>query len=231
MPDSVPVHPTPGFEDTGGLEEQEGSSRHGLNPSHSSTAPSDFHFAQFAQRKTYTRSTGGRTGGRLSEVQRALDGILGCSAFARCGDKGDGASPASLGNAKPFVENLPSAVSVPELSSLLASPAQGFHIASALGASKARMPALKCLALSIVSGAHIGFGAFLAISCGGNMPGIKETDPGLQSLLLGVFGFPLGLFITVISGAELFTGNAATVPLSSVASSSHFLRVFSASPP
>merc|ERR1711998_509905 len=67
--------------------------------------------------------------------------------------------------------------------------------------------------LAILSGTHIGFGAFLAVTIGGDVPAIKAADPGLQKMIFGAFGLPFGLFMTVLTGAELFTGNAALVPL------------------
>ena len=78
---------------------------------------------------------------------------------------------------------------------------------------KARLPVSKIFVLAILSGTHIGFGAFLALTIGGDVPGIKSTDPGLQKMIFGAFGLPFGLFMTVLTGAELFTGNAALVPM------------------
>ena len=36
--------------------------------------------------------------------------------------------------------------------------------------------------LGIVSGAHIGFGSYLAITVGGACPGIAAANPGLQKV-------------------------------------------------
>jgi formate/nitrite transporter len=46
---------------------------------------------------------------------------------------------------------------------------------------------------------------------GGAVPGIKEANPGLQRIIFGAFGLPFGLLMTLITGAELFTGNTALV--------------------
>ncbi len=34
-----------------------------------------------------------------------------------------------------------------------------------------------------------------------------QTNPGLQKLVAGAFGLPFGLFMVLVCGAELFTGN------------------------
>lgn len=83
--------------------------------------------------------------------------------------------------------------------------------AVAAGAAKAAAPFSKIFKLGIVAGCHIAFGAYLAISIGGNCPGLAQSNPGLQKIVMGAFGLPFGLIMTLISGAELFTGNTALV--------------------
>lgn len=65
--------------------------------------------------------------------------------------------------------------------------------------------------VGIASGCHIGFGAYLAITIGGACPGLAATNPGLQKMVLGAFGLPFGLIMTLVTGGELFTGNTALV--------------------
>lgn len=96
---------------------------------------------------------------------------------------------------------------------LLAPPPAGFEGAVAAGEKKANMPADKVFGLGILSGAHIAFGAFLMLSVGGACPGLASTNPGLQKIVLGAFGLPFGLMMTLLSGAELFTGNTALVTM------------------
>jgi len=96
---------------------------------------------------------------------------------------------------------------------LLALPQAGFDGAVAAGVKKAEMPADKIFKLGILSGAHIGFGAFLMLSVGGACPGLAASNPGLQKIVLGAFGLPFGLMMTLLSGAELFTGNTALVTM------------------
>jgi formate/nitrite transporter len=79
------------------------------------------------------------------------------------------------------------------------------------GAKKANLAPIKILQLSIISGAHISFGAIWAVCVGMNVPEFASAYPGLGKLLLGLIGLPFGLYMTIVTGAELFTGNTALV--------------------
>jgi formate/nitrite transporter len=70
---------------------------------------------------------------------------------------------------------------------------------------------MQIFVLAVLSGCHIAFGAFLLLSVGAACPGIGKENPGLQKILMGAFGLPFGLMMTVIGGGELFTGNTALV--------------------
>lgn len=83
--------------------------------------------------------------------------------------------------------------------------------AIAAGAAKASQSPAKIFFLGIISGCHIAFGSCLALMIGGAVPGIKAANPGLQRIIFGSFGLPLGLMMTLVTGAELFTGNTALV--------------------
>jgi formate/nitrite transporter len=96
---------------------------------------------------------------------------------------------------------------VPELKP----PPALYEGAVAAGAAKAAAPFGKIFKLGVVSGAHIAFGAYLAITVGGACPGIAAENPGLQKIIMGAFGLPFGLIMTLVSGGELFTGNTALV--------------------
>jgi formate/nitrite transporter len=93
----------------------------------------------------------------------------------------------------------------------LKSPADLYQGAVAAGAAKAKGSWSKIFKLGLVSGAHIGFGSYLAISVGGACPGIAAANPGLQKIIFGAFGLPFGLIMTLVTGGELFTGNTALV--------------------
>src|SRR5262245_11769317 len=70
------------------------------------------------------------------------------------------------------------------------------------GVKKAAIDTLTVLALSVLAGAFIAFGAIFAttVSAGAGLP------YGVVKLLSGLT-FSVGLVLVVIAGAELFTGN------------------------
>lgn len=83
--------------------------------------------------------------------------------------------------------------------------------AVAAGAAKGKGSWSKIFKLGIVSGCHIGFGAFLMLAVGGACPEIAAKNPGLANIIKGAFGLPFGLMMTLVTGGELFTGNTALV--------------------
>lgn len=88
-------------------------------------------------------------------------------------------------------------------------PAALYQGAVAAGTAKGKSDPGKIFKLGVVSGCHIAFGAYLAITVGGACPGIAAENPGLQKIILGAFGLPFGLIMTLVTGGELFTGNTA----------------------
>jgi len=66
------------------------------------------------------------------------------------------------------------------------------------------------LTLGFLAGAFIAFGALSVVVVGGGIPGIKEVNLGLQKFIFGAV-FPVGIMFVVIAGAELFTGNTASL--------------------
>ena len=86
------------------------------------------------------------------------------------------------------------------LDSLL--PAEMAVSAENIGVSKAHMGLPKMMALGILAGAFIAFGAiFSTVTTAGS-----NLSFGLTNLLSGLT-FSLGLILVVVGGAELFTGN------------------------
>jgi formate transporter len=80
--------------------------------------------------------------------------------------------------------------------------------AEAVGADKARMPAVRLFALAVLAGAFIAFGAiFYAVV----QVGAADALPWGVARLLGGLAFALGLVLIVVGGAELFTGNTLMV--------------------
>lgn len=71
-----------------------------------------------------------------------------------------------------------------------------------IGVAKARLPLLSMLILGILAGAFIGLGALFSV--------LIRSDATLgfaAKQALGGLVFSLGLFLVVVAGAELFTGN------------------------
>mmetsp|Transcript_67922 Transcript_67922/g.153700 ORF Transcript_67922/g.153700 Transcript_67922/m.153700 type:complete len:296 (-) Transcript_67922:356-1243(-) len=90
-------------------------------------------------------------------------------------------------------------------------PKDAYDKALVLGTKKALLSPADTLLLGGAAGAHIAFGAFLMISGGGSCPGLAASNPGAQRILMGAFGLPMGLFMTIAGGGELVTGNFALV--------------------
>jgi formate/nitrite transporter len=85
-------------------------------------------------------------------------------------------------------------------------PAQMAERAEAVGVTKATSPAVSLFVLAVLAG------AFIALGC--DFFTTVTTDSGLgygPSRLLGGLAFSLGLFLVVVAGAELFTGNNLVV--------------------
>jgi formate/nitrite transporter len=86
------------------------------------------------------------------------------------------------------------------------------------GKYKVSLPAWNMIVRGFMSGAYIAMGGALATVCS---TGIMASDAalrygtasaGFSQLILGAV-FPVGLIITVLTGAELFTGDAMLAPM------------------
>ena len=81
-------------------------------------------------------------------------------------------------------------------------PAQIARLVEQVGVKKATMPAVQTLALGVLAGAFIAFGAmYFTLVITGSPLGFGP------SRMLGGLAFSLGLVLVVVGGAELFTGN------------------------
>lgn len=78
--------------------------------------------------------------------------------------------------------------------------------ATAVGADKAGRTAARLFVLSVLAGAFIALGGALSIMLGQGVS--PAAGPGVQRLL-SALAFPVGLFLVVTFGADLFTGNNA----------------------
>lgn len=97
-------------------------------------------------------------------------------------------------------EKKPSAPSNPYKSLLEASVAGGI--------SRAKQSLPQTFLLTFLAGAYIALGGFLAVRCG---LGLSWAQWGSIGKFIFAAVFPLGLVLTVICGADLFTGNAMTL--------------------
>lgn len=84
-------------------------------------------------------------------------------------------------------------------------PAEVCDVAINAAVTKANMPVLKMLLLSIAAGAFIAFGAVCSAVAMHNI-----TDVGIARFVCGAI-FPLGLMLIVMIGGELFTGNCLMI--------------------
>ena len=96
----------------------------------------------------------------------------------------------------------PSDVAAPGIDALL--PPEMAAKAARIGADKARIDSIRLLALAVLAGAFIAFGAMIstvaATAADGAMPyGVAKLVAGLA--------FSVGLILVVVGGAELFTGD------------------------
>jgi formate transporter len=85
-------------------------------------------------------------------------------------------------------------------------PAQVALLVEQVGVKKATLPALPTVALGLLAGAFIAFGAMFSTLVMTDNP--LGLGPGR---LLGGLAFSLGLILVVVGGAELFTGNNLVV--------------------
>jgi formate/nitrite transporter len=89
------------------------------------------------------------------------------------------------------------------------SPAEIALAAADSGEEKTKYGVGKLLVLGFLAGAFIALGALFDIRVTAGMP----SSAGTLKLLVGGAVFPIGLMLVVIAGAELLTGNMATIPI------------------
>lgn len=78
----------------------------------------------------------------------------------------------------------------------------------AIGNAKANLGMKRLVIQSVQAGAFIALGGVLSLIAGFGFPEITQANPSMQRVLSGMV-FPIGLILTVMLGAELFTGNNA----------------------
>ena len=82
------------------------------------------------------------------------------------------------------------------------------------GKYKVGLPAWNMVMRGFMSGAYIAMGGALATVCSTGIAGTAggAASAGFAALITGAV-FPVGLIITVLTGAELFTGDAMLAPM------------------
>ena len=81
------------------------------------------------------------------------------------------------------------------------SPAEIAVKYESIGKNKTELPALKTFLLGILAGAYIALGGL-----GSQIASCQAADPSSARMVSSVV-FPIGLFMVLVGGAELFTGN------------------------
>jgi len=79
-------------------------------------------------------------------------------------------------------------------------PAKVAERVAIAGVAKATLPLVPLFTLAVLAGAFIALGAVFYLAV------LFQVGPGIGRLL-GSVAFSLGLFLIVVGGAELFTGN------------------------
>jgi len=77
----------------------------------------------------------------------------------------------------------------------------------ASGEKKIKESLDQTIILSLLSGLFVGLGCIASLKTGGNMPGWDETNPGFPKFIFSAV-FTVGLILVIVTGSELFTGNA-----------------------
>ena len=82
------------------------------------------------------------------------------------------------------------------------SPKEIARKVESVGVVKARLPLVPMLMLGVLAGAFIGIGSMFSVVIKAD----SSLSFGISAVLSGI-AFSLGLFVVIVAGAELFTGN------------------------
>jgi formate/nitrite transporter len=96
------------------------------------------------------------------------------------------------------------------------------------GKYKVGLPAWNMILRGFLSGAYIAMGGALATVCSTGVAaagGVGAASAGFGALITGAV-FPVGLIITVLTGAELFTGDAMLAPMAAFIHKISWAQVF-----
>lgn len=90
-----------------------------------------------------------------------------------------------------------------------ATPAELIELVAKGGVHKAHMTVDQLLIMGFMGGCFVGLGGLFAYSVTGDSP-FLVANPGLSRLVFGIL-FPVALVMIILTGSELYTGNAFTL--------------------
>lgn len=102
-------------------------------------------------------------------------------------------------------------------------PAKMTLLAANAGKYKAELPISQLLLRGFMAGAYIAVGGALATVCSTAVAGF--LGPGIGKLIAGAV-FPVGLIAIILTGMELFTGDAMLAPLAAMLGKTTWAHVF-----
>lgn len=102
-------------------------------------------------------------------------------------------------------------------------PVKILHEASLTGEYRTSLPMMSLILRGFLAGVYIGMGSLLMIICS---LGVSATlGDGFSRLIMGMV-FPVGLIMIVLTGAELFSGDAMLAPLAAWMNHTSWFPVF-----
>ncbi|KXZ43457.1 hypothetical protein GPECTOR_90g544 [Gonium pectorale] len=90
---------------------------------------------------------------------------------------------------------------------VILSPKDTYDHIVATGVSKTKITLAKQVTQGVIAGFYISFSFMLCMTVGGQISSIQHEHPGIYNLILGSVGFPLGLTVIMVVGADLFTSS------------------------
>ena len=141
------------------------------------------------------------------------------AAAAAAGAPAPGVLPTSPSGVAPALPALPPVKDVlaqpPTPVMTWRSPKNAFLTVIKAGMAKGEMPLINIFIMSFASGIFVGYGALGAFTLYGGMNNgagsLGALSPGLAKFLGGAI-FPVALYMIVLTGGELFTGNTMYLP-------------------
>jgi len=103
-------------------------------------------------------------------------------------------------------------------------PPAGYMGMAERGAQVCQMGALKVFMQSAYAGCYIGFGVQLSMTIVGGIANTTKDNPGIGKFVFAAL-FPVLLFLILMSGALLYTGVTAIVPMAVIEGKAHWINI------